>query len=409
MKEKEKDTMNTIQVKQNTIPQQQNVGYRFSSTMVTDFVTWLDRSEKTTKTYMINLKQFVAWMKYQGVKNPTRDDVIKYRDWLQTEHDAIQLDPTSTSGWSYKLDHSGHPVRMVCKANTVRAYIRSVKQFFEWTENAGFYPNVAKNIHTPKTTTADEHLRDGLTPEEILTIEDHIKSDSMTRQAEAITDAEKRRKAEQDARLLAIYMLASNAGLRTIEISRANVKDLVVKNGNAILYVWGKGKAGPDTAKPLADEVYQAVKAYIDLRSDRPTGTSPLFVSTSNRSAGQRLQARTIGSMLKTAMQDAGFDSERITAHSLRHSAGTAVMEVTGQNIYKAQKYMRHQDPKTTEIYIHDSDDKLQQKEIATDVYNLYHNKKVRSVPDDLMSKIDKLTPDQLKQLNAIAGAMIAS
>ncbi len=51
-------------------------------------------------------------------------------------------------------------------------------------------------------------------------------------------------------------------------------------------------------------------------------------------------------------MQAAGFDSERLTAHSLRHTAGQNVMELTGNNIYDTQMYMRHSSPKTTEIYL---------------------------------------------------------
>lgn len=396
--------MNTLQT---TTAQNVVIKPNFSNSLVESFIKWIDRSQSTTKAYLTNLKQFTTWMKYQSIQNPTRDDVIRYRDWLLSEHDAIKLDPSSVNGWTYRYDHSGNPIRIVCKPNTVRAYLRSVKQFFDWTENAGLYPNVAKNVRVPKVTNTDEHLKDGLKPEEILTIENHIKTDATSRQSEAKNESDKKRKAEQDARLLAMYMLASNAGLRTIEISRANVKDLVVKNGTATLYVWGKGKTSPDTAKPLANEVYQAIKDYLALRQDRPTGNSPLFVATGNRSGGKRIEARTIGTMLKNAMKDAGFDSERITAHSLRHSAGTAVMQVTGKNVFKAQKYMRHLDPKTTEIYIHDFEEKEEQKEIADKVYNLYHNRK-SDRNDDLMSKLDRMTPEQINQLNAVASAMFS-
>lgn len=46
------------------------------------------------------------------------------------------------------------------------------------------------------------------------------------------------RSGEQGKRLYAIYLLAVNAGLRTIEISRANVKDLETKGGQSWLYIW---------------------------------------------------------------------------------------------------------------------------------------------------------------------------
>ena len=75
--------------------------------------------------------------------------------------------------------------------------------------------------------------------------------------------------------------------------------------------------------------------------------------------------------MLKKAMQDAGYNSERLTAHSLRHTAGTAVMEMTG-DLYRTQQYMRHSNPATTEIYLHVNTDR-QDAETARDLYAYYH------------------------------------
>ena len=177
---------------------------------------------------------------------------------------------------------------------------------------------------------------------------------------------------EQGKRLYAMFLLAVNAGLRTVEISRANLRDLEAKNGAACLYIWGKGHAEADAKKPLAPEVYAALREYIEARSDTHTAASPLFVATGNRSGGQRLAATTISGMLKRAMQLAGFDSERLTAHSLRHTAGQNVMQITGRNIYETQQYMRHSNPATTEIYL-DNDSTQQDGEIARRLYAHYH------------------------------------
>ena len=105
-------------------------------------------------------------------------------------------------------------------------------------------------------------------------------------------------------------------------------------------------------------------------------------------------------------MQSAGFDSERLTAHSLRHSTGIAVMELTGQNIYMTQKYMRHADPKTTEIYINSTEKEEQQAAaLANDVYTLFHNQQ-GTERGKLEQVITKLNPQQLQQLAALAAAM---
>ena len=76
--------------------------------------------------------------------------------------------------------------------------------------------------------------------------------------------------------------------------------------------------------------------------------------------------------MLKHCMVAAGYDSERLTAHSLRHTAGTAAMNRSGNNIFVTQTYMRHNDPKTTEIYAH-VDIEAQEAQLAQDIYDYYH------------------------------------
>ena len=372
-----------------------------------DFIQFIDRGEKTTKTYITNLRQFAAWLAYMSIARPQRDDIILYRQYLQTEHDAIQYAPGS--GWKYRTDKGGKRYTTTCSPNTAAQYLRSVCQFFRWTAAAGLYPNIAENIHAPKIRH-DVHRKEALTAADVLKIEKSIERGAACRK-EAAADAAKdtagriERATLQGKRLFAIYTLAVNAGLRTIEISRANVKDLQTKDGKAVLYVWGKGHTEPDAKKPLAPEVYAAIREYLDARTDNPTGNSPLFVATGNRSGGQRIAETTISRMLKRAMVEAGYNSARITAHSLRHTAGTAVQEITG-DLYATQKYMRHSNPATTEIYLHNDTEK-QETATAQQLYDLYHNKENTS---DSRAKIEKIlqtmTPAKLEQLAGIAAAM---
>lgn len=340
-----------------------------------NFISYIDRGEKTTRTYVTNLRQFAAYLAYADIKRPTRRDILSYRQYLSAEHDAIQLDKGSPAGWKYRTDKNGNRCKVVCRPNTVKQYLQSVRQFFTWTAANGFYPNIAANIHTPKISQ-DIHKKDALTAADVLTIENSIKDAAAKKIATAArkekdTAGRICRAKEQGKRDYAIYLLAVNAGLRCVEISRATVKDLSLRGGNASLYVWGKGHTEPDAKKPLAPEVYTAIRDYLESRSDSPSGSSPLFVATGNRSGGKRIAETTISKILKKAMQRAGYDSERITAHSLRHTAGTAVQEITG-DIYETQKYMRHASPATTEIYLHNDTEK-KEMETAQKLYNLYH------------------------------------
>lgn len=393
-------------------PQEMATAQEFNPSLINDFIAWIDRSEKTTRSYLTNLKQFITWLRYAAITTPQRNDIISYRQWLTVEHDAITLDNNSVTGWKYRTDATGNPIKINCKANTVAQYLRSICQFFRWTAANNYYPDIAANIHAPKIKH-DTHKKGALTAKEVLTIEASITERAAERQ-QAAQEAQKdtagrmQRSTEQGKRLYAMYLLAVNAGLRTIEINRANIKDLETKGGQTWLYIWGKGHTEPDQRKPLAPEVAAAIKDYLQSRTDRPTSAAPLFVSTGNRSGGKRIAVTTISTMLKRAMQEAGFDSERLTAHSLRHSAAQAALQASGDNIYTAQKYLRHSSPATTEIYLHE-DERTEKAEanIAQDIYNLYHGTSSTDSREKLEQLISRLTPQQLEQLAGIAAAMV--
>ena len=337
-----------------------------------EFVEWIDRSQKTTQTYLTNLRQFAAWMSYRNVVAPARLDIIAYREWLSSEHDAIQYDPDQ--GYQFRRGKDGQIKRIRCKASTVSGYLRTVKEFFAWTASEGIYPNVAENVHTPKLS--DEPKKDALTAKDVQTIEQEIKQSGDKKIQLAATARKDKaskevRAQEQKARLLAIYELAVTAGLRTVEISRLNVEDFVKRGDSSYLMVWSKGHSEADTRVPIAAEVSEVISSYLRIRKDSFTATSPLFVSTGNRSGGKRIQAKTIGTMLKDAMVKSGYDDSRITAHSLRHTCGTSMMEMTG-NLFQTQKYLRHVSPETTEKYIHIQDDKMNARN-AEELYHFLH------------------------------------
>lgn len=391
--------MNQIQANPAIAPAQ-----NLQAAFISEFINYIDRCEKTTRTYLTNLRQFLAWLKYSGISSPTREDVILYRQYLTAEHDAIQLDPQTAQGWKYRTDGEGNPIKVTCRANTVKQYLQSLRQFFSWTAAAGYYPNIAANIHAPKVRQ-DAHKKDALTAADVLAIEQSITANAEAH-AKAAANTSKDtagricRAKEQGARLYAMYLLAVNAGLRCIELSRANIKDIEIKNGSAAIYIWGKGHAEADQKKPIAPEVYEAIRQYISCRTDNPTSNSPLFVATGNRSGGQRLASTTISTMLKGAMQAAGYDSERLTAHSLRHTAGTNAQEITG-DLFITQKYMRHENPATTEIYLHNNTE-VQEAAIAQELYNKYHNEEDQS-SQELAAILQSMSAIQLKALAGIA------
>jgi integrase/recombinase XerC len=157
----------------------------------------------------------------------------------------------------------------------------------------------------------------------------------------------------------ALLLLALTDGLRTVEISRADVSDLRINGNSEVLYVQGKGRLEKDEFVKISPEVSEAIREYL---MSRDNGNSiennegrPLFESYSDRSAGQRITTRCIRWIIKERMRAAGFDSERLTAHSLRHTAITLSL-LAGASLQEVQQFARHSSIDTTQIYAHNLD-----------------------------------------------------
>lgn len=328
----------------------------FSNSLFERFIDYTDRKETTTKGYFTCIRQFVKWLELNDIRQPQREDIKAYRDYL------------TGSGLA---------------TGTQAQYLRAVKHFFKWTASEGLYPNVADNIHGAKIRH-DVHKKDALQREDVAQIADTID-----------------RSDETGKRLYAMYLLGVICGLRTIEIHRADVGDLKTVGGTTYIYIQGKGHDDKDAPVLLIKEVYDAVQDYLQSRSEKVTAKSPLFTSTSNRSKGGRIATTTISTMLKTLLVNAGYDSDRLTAHSLRHTSGTGAHK-NGIDLYGIQHLMRHCDPATSEIYIHDDDHKAAEEKGRRAIYDYYFNgAELNPVMPELEAEIMTLTPEQQKALLA--------
>lgn len=317
------------------------------------FIEYTDREPTTTKGYITCLRQFANWITATGTTQPERADILAYKEYLNGAH-------------------FGRSGAELLKAGTKQQYLRAVKHFFKWTAAEGIYPNIADNIHGVKINH-DTHKKDALDREAVKIIADHID-----------------RSTESGKRLYAMYLLCISCGLRTIEINRANIEDIKKTGDRTYLYLQGKGHSEHDQPVLLIPEVKAALQDYLQSRTDTPTAKSPLFASTSNRSKGKRIAPTTISTMLKEALVSAGYDSDRLTAHSLRHTSGTGAYKATG-NIYLAQKHQRHADPSTTEIYVHAEE--REERNTEQQVYNYFFNqaagKDQRQEAIELIATID--------------------
>ena len=328
--------------------------HTFTKDLFARFIDYTDRKETTVKGYISCIRQFARWMEQNGIETPTRADIKAYRDYLKES----ELAPGTQS-----------------------QYLRAVKHFFKWTAAEGLFPNVADNIHGVKIRR-DVHKKDALQQFDVPKIASTID-----------------RSSEQGKRIYAIFVLCVVCGLRDVKVARANVGDIKTVAGAKWLYLQGKGHDDKDQSVLLIKEVADVLDDYLASRTDKYTSKSPLFASTSNRSKSGRIASTTISAIIKKALVDAGYDSDRITAHSLRHSCGTGAHKA-GIDLYGIQHLMRHQDPSTSEIYIHDDDHRAAEEKGRRAIYDYYFSgKTLNPVLPELESAIMELTPEEQKKL----------
>ena len=67
------------------------------------------------------------------------------------------------------------------------------------------------------------------------------------------------------------------------------------------------------------------------------------------------MHVKSISRIVKTALRKAGIDNERITAHSLRHTAATLNL-LHGGTLEDTKQLLRHTSINTTMIYTHHLD-----------------------------------------------------
>ena len=271
------------------------------------FIDFVDATPKTIQTYTRAIRQFAKWLEAHGITQPTREDVIAYREELKAEH----------------------------KPSTVQNYITAVRLFFQWAEREGFYSNIADHIKGAKLDK--NHKKDYLTSRQVKKVLEQAKEESI-----------------EGLRNYAILVLMFTGGLRTIEISRANIEDLRTAGDNTVLYIQGKGHEEKTDYIKLMPEVEDAIRAYLKARG-ASDNKEPLFTSLSNNSKGARISTRSVSGIVKEALVNAGFNSDKLTAHSTRHTAVTLAL-MGGQSLQEVQQFARHTNIATTQIYAHNLD-----------------------------------------------------
>lgn len=264
------------------------------------------KSKETVGTYRRSLNEFQRWFVSDKTGFRFRTDgVRRYKKYLMETRELSQV--------------------------SVSTYLTAVRRLCQYLVDRGeLTENPATAVKGNRRP--DRHTRQVLTETDIEALLDSM--DDATRIGK---------------RDCGIVFLMLYAGLSEIEIVRADVGDLEQTLMGWFLRVQGKGQKAKDQRVPLDPPVVEAVQTYLDTRDDlKPE--SPLFVSHGHRSAGQRLNTRSVRSRINTHLKDAGIKRKGVTPHSLTHTAALIWLN-RGMDIEEVKSRMRHGTLDTTMIY----------------------------------------------------------
>ena len=276
-----------------------------TNTIIENYINQLDTTSNATRnTYKWALNRYIEYTIENDLDVTKAETVKSYKQYL---------------------------VENGYKVSTINSYLMVIKRLYSYLEDMNVCQNVAKNIK--KLRENHEFKKDSLTVEQVRMILNSIDTNTVV--------------GKRDKALMSLLI---HTGLRTIEVNRACVGDIRTKGNKVVLYVQGKGHNEKDAYVYLTEAVQKTINEYLKTRTE-VTNESPLFSGTGTRSKGA-LHVKSISRIVKNIYKQNGLVSERLTAHSTRHTACTLSL-LSGASLQEVQEMARHQNINTTMIYAH--------------------------------------------------------
>ena len=276
--------------------------------LATKWIAFAQVKPASVKSYEKGIKRFREYFAAKNIATPTREVMIAYRSYL---------------GENYK-------------PSTANLYITAARLFLGFLQQEGYLKiNPAEHI---KGFKIDEgHKKSALAASDVKEIAAKINTSTL-----------------KGSRDKAMFALMTSCGLRCCEVARANVGDFEIVDGVIRLHILGKGRDEKIEAVNVPGGVYNLIQNWLAARGT-VADDAPLFSSVSRNNFGGRLTTVSISRIVKGLMKAADYDSPRLTAHSLRHTAATTALK-SGATLREVQETLRHRNISVTQIYLHELD-----------------------------------------------------
>ncbi len=253
-----------------------------------------------------------------------------FAEWMADSRDVRDMESVSVSdllAYRQSIQHLA--------ASSQHRYLAAIKSFFAWALDTGMIAkNPAAGLKLPKAVSNRAPV--------FLTLDETVKLISTAT-------------LPRDIALL--WCLAY--GLRIAEAQELQINDIAPPNDSGLGALSVRGKGNKARTLPISSEAYDAISTYI---ADRTEGS--LFLTLDGK---RTISTRAIQAQFKKLALEAGLPEGKRNPHVLRHAFATRMLfdtETIG-GIYTVSKLLGHSRVAVTEMYLHCSQDQLEQAMLA--------------------------------------------
>ncbi len=164
------------------------------------------------------------------------------------------------------------------------------------------------------------------------------------------------RRTLQGKRDYAILLLLVTTGLRKAEICTLRLRDLKTYRNQAVIDVIGKGKRFRRI--PIKNETLLSLQDYLKATKNGVNPDHPMFYTLGKHGPYEQrcLTPKAVDCLVKSVARRA-LIRKRIHPHVTRHTFATTLLD-KGVDLKTVQALMGHSHIRTTETYLHSTDDR---------------------------------------------------
>ena len=264
-----------------------------------------DKTMTTKKAYLQHAISFLSYIHYNNdnsiLVSLKPSDIGKFLDYIKRKDNGEEKSQSWIANIYYGLS---------C--------------FMNFLVEEDYIPyNICSKIKAPKNKQEKEMAY--LTTKEIEIVKENILNDS---------------RKKWRTRNMAIFLLGCGTGLRASSIREINVEDMDLDKGTIIV----TEKGNKTWVCHLPNKVIDSIKAWlVDRNKIENLETSALFISQKKN----RISIDGIEDIVTKYTE--GLD-KHVTAHTMRHTCGTNVYEMSG-DLYLTAEILHHRNVQTSKIY----------------------------------------------------------